>query len=477
MYEKYNFDGDFQDKILACVVAHPAKFMVYAGILSSTFFTGVQRIAVSRAILAFWRNYKSFPDWNSLSQVIFEAIAQTVEQKEEENISKYLRSLREVNTSNVDYVASRVIAFARERSIYLAFEKGYSFFNESKVPEGGYSKLFDDANKVGLNLESDSYMISDDQKDLDKIFAKLTKADYGIRTGFAELDEIWKMGWGPGWLIAILAPPKGFKTAFCINLAMNMIGHQIGRPVFYYPCEITQELAALRCLQNASEQEADVLWQNPTKFKEKTYEKMRDHIRGGNGRLMIKGFSSRTASIANEIRTDIGIRCSEYGIDRPRAIFIDFAETVKPSTESKTRSEHRAAGEIYVEARALAAEFQCPVILPDRCNKDTVNRRVPSMTSFQGAFEKAGHVDAAIGLCADEAEQIEHRIRYFIFLNRHGHAKQHIQGRVQPEFMKLTMDGRIPYNPEEDEDQEKYAGGGRHRRQSKKRPPIDEIQN
>jgi len=49
----------------------------------------------------------------------------------------------------------------------------------------------------------------------------------------------------------------------------------------------------------------------------------------------------------------------------PGAIFIDFAETVRASTDPKRTSEHRAQGEIYIEARALAAEMNCPVFLPD----------------------------------------------------------------------------------------------------------------
>lgn len=479
MYEKYNFDDDYQDKILACVVAHPAKFMVYAGILSSTFFTGVQRVAVARAIFAFWNKYRNFPDWHSLGQVIFEAIARTAEAKEEENINKYIRVLREVDTSNVDYVVAGVMGFARERSIYLAFERGYSFFQEGKIPEGGYAKLFDDANKIGINLESDSYIIEDTKEELDRILDKITKADYGIRTGYTELDQIWRNGWGPGWLISILAPPKRYKTAFCVNLAVNMIGRGIAKPVFYYPCEITQELAALRCLQSISNQTLDVLWDSPHTFREVVYKKVKEHIGGGKGRLMLKGFPSRTVSIGNDIRADVKIRCAQYGIDKPAAIVVDFAETVKPATESKSRSEHRAAGEVYVEARALGAEFNCPVIMPDRCNKDTVGRRVPNMTSFQGAFEKGGHTDIAIGLCADDMEFNDNIIRYFVFLNRHGHPNQHLQGRVDASTMRMTVDRRIPYNPEEDEDEEN-AGGGHRRQSTKKRnkkPPVEDIQN
>ena len=100
MYSRYEFDTDFQDKVLACIVRYPAKFLYYANVLNSAYFSGVQRIAAARAIFAFWRKYQFFPDWNTLGQVVYEAIAGTTEQKEESTIMKYVEVLKETDTSN-----------------------------------------------------------------------------------------------------------------------------------------------------------------------------------------------------------------------------------------------------------------------------------------------------------------------------------------------------------------------------------------
>jgi hypothetical protein len=90
--------------------------------------------------------------------------------------------------------------------------------------------------------------------------------------------------------------------------------------------------------------------------------------------------------------------------------------------------------------------------MPDRCNRETVGKAVPNMSSFQGAFEKAGAVDVAIGLCATEAEHLQGRMRYFVFLNRHGPQLLHFEGRVDAECMRMTIDKQIEYVPEEDEE-------------------------
>jgi hypothetical protein len=87
--------------------------------------------------------------------------------------------------------------------------------------------------------------------------------------------------------------------------------------------------------------------------------------------------------------------------------------------------------------------------MPDRCNRQTVGLAVPSMKSFQGSFEKAGIVDAAIGICATEEEDKHDRVRYFVFLNRHGEAHKHYGGKVDPQRMIMTVGQEIDYNPDE----------------------------
>jgi hypothetical protein len=100
----------------------------------------------------------------------------------------------------------------------------------------------------------------------------------------------------------------------------------------------------------------------------------------------------------------------------------------------------------------MGHKLGCCIIMPDRCNADAVERKVPSMKSFQGSFEKAGIVDAAIGLCATEAEHQQGICRYFIFINRHGPQYLHFRGKVDPAKYKMTIDEEIEYDPEAEEE-------------------------
>lgn len=470
MYEKYNFAPDYQDVILACLVAYPEKFMPYAGIFNSAYFTGVERIATARALFAYWRKNSRFPSWETLGQIVFDAISRTDEEKDEKTILGYVRRLREMDTGDVADVAEHCIGWARRRALYLAVEHASTSFNVGEVPEDGFIPLFQEALSVGQNIEDLGYLIGPQDNDIARIVKEYTTEGYAISTGFPLLDALLPArGLEPGWLISILAPPKRYKTTVCINMGMNIAS--AGRPVFYYPCEISQKLAAIRTLCNLTDRSIDFIRQNPKGFTDLALRNARDTMGAD---LLIKGFPSKGVSIGGEIKAHALTSRQQLGL-QPGAIIIDHAETVRSGADPKRTSDHRQQGEIYIEARALADEMKCPVILPDRCNRETVEATVPTMASFQGSFEKAGIVDLGVGLCSTEQEYIDHQIRYFVFLNRHGEASHHFRGTVDPKTQRLGEWQKIPWNPEDDDYVKSTGTKKGSRRHANRRPPPDEI--
>lgn len=155
MFEKYNFGTDFQDLLLACIIQKPEKFMHNVGTLNSGYFYGVERICAARALFAYWRENHKFPAPNALCQVVYDAIIRTSDAKDDEDIIKYVEKLRDMDTSDADYVVDRVVTFARERAIYIAIEKAHDFLVSGETPPGGYGALFEGASRMAtLGLPS-----------------------------------------------------------------------------------------------------------------------------------------------------------------------------------------------------------------------------------------------------------------------------------------------------------------------------------
>lgn len=151
MYESYNLPDDYQDALLACIVAHPAKFMPKAGIFNAAYFTGVQRIATARALFNYWRKNSRFPGWDTLSQVVYDAIARTSEEKDKDTINDYVKKLREQDTGDVDEIADHVVGWAKRRALYIAIDTAATKFQAGDIPPDGFVPMFEEALKVGFD--------------------------------------------------------------------------------------------------------------------------------------------------------------------------------------------------------------------------------------------------------------------------------------------------------------------------------------
>lgn len=450
MADQFYFGNEMQDLLLACWSKYYAEFTIVGPLVKPEYMWGMSAMRVTGAMQEYFKENHKYPTFSALRGYLSEKMSRDKADLLVETM-EYISGLQKIDTSDWQWVKQVVTKFCRERALIVAVKKAADMIKSDKVPEGGFSPMFDDAMAVGRDFSDLGILFTEDYK---KVIEEATRKSWGIKTGFQKLDAIWRNGWGPGWLIVPLAPPKSYKSTFCINLALKISRkgtNEDSAPVFYYACEISAELTALRGYAIVSDIELDKMYDHPEQFIEATGKGLgvwfgtADNDREQNGLILLKSYPLKTATIA-DIRSHALAAIEAYGV-RPKVIVIDHAETVKVSQNSRDSkaSDHRAQADIYAEARALGQELKCAVIMPDRCNKETVQFAVPNMTSFQGSFEKAGVVDVAIGLCQTEQERLKHVMRYFIFMNRHGKQFGYFQGTIGENQFSMTIDEPLDY--------------------------------
>ena len=444
-WETYNFTNDFQDAILSCLIKYPDEFYAFGEIIKPAYFNGSAASELVFRLLEYKKKFGKYPNFSTLANFAFHKAARVNVDHAKETLD-YVEKLAAIDTSDKTAIVGLCLEFAKERAIYDGIRKIHAAQTEGKLEEVRPIEIMQEAMSVGTNYSDLGVSVYHHS---DEILDKVMDRTYGVMTGYEPFDKLWKFGWAPGWLIVLLAPPKRFKTCFAINLALKIASMQ-DADVLYYACEISQELAATRAITNITGWTQDQFYDHLERGKAVAKEAIKKTLWGT---VWFKGYPSKSTSIS-EIKAHARQVISIYGL-KPKAIVIDYAETIRPDSVDKKAPDWRQQADIYTQARAMGAEFGCTIIMPDRCNRETVGKKVPSMKSFQGAFEKAGIVDAAIGLCATEDEYKHDRVRYFVFLNRHGEALKHYDGTVDPTRMKMTMGAEINYNPDEDEDDTK----------------------
>jgi hypothetical protein len=440
--EQFRFRSDYQDLAIACLIRHHE--VAWLGtLLKPGYFTGVVATVVSRAALDYYRERGHMPSFTVLRQLAANASAKLGRDSESAQAAEYVDKLEAMDTRDWQYVRDTLAHFARERAVTAAIRQSIELIKEGKEPDGGYVKLFSEAVAVGQNLDDLGIVL---HADYEKVIDKTTDSSYGISTGWPLLDNVWRGGLKPGWLVVPLAPPKRWKTAMSICMAVNMVSPNIAEDVVYYACEISQELAMMRALCNIAGLTMNAAYDDPAAFKAKVAAEIKKKVAGT---LIFKTFAAKQASIA-EIKAHLTMLTKELSTDgkpfAPKAVFIDYAETIAP--EKSDAPDYRQQSAIYVGARSIASQFNCTVIMPDRCNRETVDQPVPNMKSFQGAFEKAGVVDVSYGICSTEEEHMANQLRIFLFLNRHGKAGVHLKAKVDPETWRIEITDTLKYEPD-----------------------------
>lgn len=458
------FTEDFQNLIIGGAISHPKEFTPYGSLIIPRHFVGLHATLAARVLNDYHVKYGTFPSWIIFEQLMTRRMTRLQSEDSGGDVGQVLDFVREIRSaakenirspSDIENVTGQIVEFSRHQAMVAAIKKNIELVKDGQELD---LRVCEEALDVGRSVDKLGVLLSPHAPELmDDVIDRVTSSTFGIRTGYPLLDEIWINGWGPGWLIVPVAPPKRYKSTFCLNLALNIAGPSQGHDVLYYSCEISEDLAAIRSMINFTGLNEKVVYRETAKFKE---EVRRSVSMALSGEILLTGFAAGTASIA-DLKAHARMVVNQ-GL-KPKAIFIDYADTIRrdDSKRDKQKADHLQQADVYTQARQFGSEFGCPVIMPDRITREAVSKKVPDMQSFQGAYAKGGIVDVALGLCADDTEYLNNVIRAFVFVNRHGAAFQHIEGRVEPDLYRISLDKRIAYDPDDNDAQPTKKGRGK----------------
>ena len=186
MAENFHYDREFQDSILVHFLADPDKFLCYGEVLKPSYFEGAQATIVAYALLNYVKEYGKVPSWPVLKQTAIEQNKKLSLANDDEVLS-YVARLREMDTTDSEFVVKKVVSFARERATLGAIRQAIDLMKENKTPDDGFVKLFQDALQVGQNLEDLGLLFHADYRE---VIDKITKVDYGTPTGYRQWDQL-----------------------------------------------------------------------------------------------------------------------------------------------------------------------------------------------------------------------------------------------------------------------------------------------
>ncbi len=245
-------------------------------------------------------------------------------------------------------------------------EKRVLQISEERPKEGG----FEDVNALlKKTVEKIDYLFRSD--------SDIT----GLPTGIAELDEKTS-GWQSGELIILAARPSMGKTALALNFIEAAILTQ-EKPALVFSMEMPSDSLVMRMLSSMGRIDQGNLRNG--KLTEEDWPKLEVAARKLKDKKL---FIDDTAGLTpNEIRARVRRLAREHG--NPGVIMIDYLQLMHVGGSADGRTQE--ISEISRSMKALAKEYECPVIALSQLNRGVEQR--PNKRPMNSDLRESGAIE------------------------------------------------------------------------------------
>ena len=266
--------------------------------------------------------------------------------------------------NSAEYIKDTALNFCKKQKLKEALVKSVELIKSSSFDE--VSKVIDEALKLG----SDNSLGYEYLADFEKRFE--LKSRDPVTTGWRHIDEASLGGLGKGELGVVVAPTGAGKSMALVHLGAQAL--ILGKNVLHYTLELADTVVASRYDSAIT----GVELRNLPVFKEKIY----DEIKDISGKLIVKEYPTRSASIQT-IKNHIDkLRRRDF---IPGLVIVDYGDLIKPESSGKDEKRHQLET-IYEELRGLAQLCECPLWTASQTNRSGLNAEVITMESISEAF-------------------------------------------------------------------------------------------
>lgn len=300
-----------------------------------------------------------------------------------------------VDMANNTPSAANILAYAnivRERStlrqlIIVAQEIGKSGMNPAgldsddllHLAEKRVAEIAEDRPKEGGLVGVNDLLKATVQR-IDELFRSGSDIT-GVASGLTDLDQRTS-GWQPGELIILAARPSMGKTALALNFVESAMFSQ-KKPVVVFSMEMPSAALIMRMMSSIGRIDQGKLRNG--KLTEEDWPKLSSAVAKMKDKLL---FIDDTPGLnPQEMRARIKRIAREQG--NPGMIMVDYLQLMQIAGSSEGRTQE--ISEISRSLKAIAKEFECPVIALSQLNRGVEQR--PNKRPMNSDLRESGAIE------------------------------------------------------------------------------------
>lgn len=289
------------------------------------------------------------------------------------NIAAYANIVRERSTLR------QLIEAAQEISKSSMNPSGLDSDDLLHLAEKRVAEIAEDRPKEGGLVGVNDLLKATVQR-IDELFRSGTDIT-GVASGLTDLDQRTS-GWQPGELIILAARPSMGKTALALNFVETAMFTQV-KPVFVFSMEMPSAALIMRMMSSVGR--IDQTKMRNGKLTEEDWPKLSSAVAKMKDKLL---FIDDTPGLnPQEMRARVKRVTREHG--NPGLIMVDYLQLMQVAGTSEGRTQE--ISEISRSLKAMAKEFDCPVIALSQLNRGVEQR--PNKRPMNSDLRESGAIE------------------------------------------------------------------------------------
>lgn len=407
--------------VLASLARDKRFLREMAPVIKADYFDQELHSLAAEAVLEHWGAHKTVIGRSDLLEGLATRLRKALRLKSDKDQDKLVlkpseelvAKLFSINVIEGEGARAEALRFCRKREMTLAMREAEALMEKPEADADTVRPILQSAfRRVIAEQNTGIDFFPETETLLGRIGGITTKR---ISTGFKRLDRWMNGGMGPGTETVIMAPPKGGKSMTLLNMSMPSLLR--GKTVVYFTHEISEAIIDLRYTARISGLRMKDIERDP-KAQKRAIAARASFWDVHKPSLFIKGYGTKTAT-PETMRAYLYWLEGEHEL-RPDLVVIDYADIVRSTKQFGVDSERLIQADVYEQIRALAQEFEVPVLTASQCNRASVNKPIIRMEDISESFAKAAIADHLIAICQTPEETKKQMMRLFYAGSREG---------------------------------------------------------
>lgn len=378
-------------------------------------------------------------------------------------ICEYIQSLSDSH-ADLEWLIDTTENWCRDRAIYLALMESIKIADGDDLQRG--RDAIPGILQEALSVSFDEHIGHDLIEDYERRFDYYTRREEKLAFDLDYFNKITDGGLSKKTVFLIMSPPNAGKSLAMCSFASAFLAQS--KNVLYITLEMAEEKIAQRIDANLLNVNISELKHLP---KEKFESKVVKLAQKTQGKLIIKEYPTSSAHVGHfkGLLNELALKKNFH----PDVIFIDYLNICSSSRYKKNSNvnSYSYIKSIAEELRALAVEYNVPIVSATQSGRSGATSSDPDMTDVSESFGTMATADIAVALIKTEEldnlgqvmfKQLRNRDndvskykRFVVGVDRNKMRLYDVEQNAQVEALDEALD--VEYSYEEENKKEKFS--------------------